>query len=315
MSSPNNIRTSAPAKIILFGEHAVVYGQPALAVPVTSLGVMVEATPDINTTIAGRDLFQTLPANISPNDLRDPLLRMVALTANHFGQSSPPMRFTITSTIPVASGLGSGAAVSAALGRAVATSLGHTITNETLNALVYEVERIHHGTPSGIDNTVIVYAQPVYFIRGQTPTTFTVGAPIHLLIADTGVSALTRESVGDVRKLTEADPQRAFPLIESVGQVVRAAHTALMQGDVASLGGLMLENHHMLQQLTVSSAELDTLVAAAVDAGALGAKLSGGGRGGNMIALVTPQTEQTVAQALTRAGAVRVISTTLTPSA
>lgn len=315
MSSPNNIRTSAPAKIILFGEHAVVYGQPALAVPVNSLGVAVEAAPDTATTIAGRDIFQTLPANVSPSDLLDPLLRMVALTADHFGQSSPPMRFTITSTIPVASGLGSGAAVSAALGRAVAAALGHTISDEALNTLVYEVERIHHGTPSGIDNTVIVYAQPVYFIRGQTPTTFTVGAPIRLLIADTGVSALTRESVGDVRKLTETDPQRAFPLIEAVGEVVRAAHIALIQGDTAKLGSLMVENHRLLQQLTVSSAELDTLVAAALDAGALGAKLSGGGRGGNMIALVTPETEQSVAQALTRAGAVRVISTTLTPPA
>ncbi|MCU0466234.1 MAG: mevalonate kinase [Anaerolineae bacterium] len=315
MSFLNSIRTSAPAKIILFGEHAVVYGQPALAVPVTSLGVTVEAVPDTTTIIEGSDLLKTLPANVSHNELLDPLLRMVASTAAHFGQRGPAMRFTINSTIPVASGLGSGAAVSAALGRAVAAALGHTIPNESLNALVYEVERIHHGTPSGIDNTVIVYAQPVYFIRGQSPTTFTVGAPIHLLIADTGVSALTRESVGDVRKLTETDPQRAFPLIEAVGDVVRAAHTALMQGDTAKLGGLMLENHRLLQQLTVSSTELDSLVAAALDAGALGAKLSGGGRGGNMIALVTPETEQAVAQALIRTGAVRVIPTTLTPPA
>jgi len=311
MSSHAEIVTSAPAKIILLGEHAVVYGKPALAVPVTSLRVTVTATPAEATIIEAADLQQTLPDGMSADELTDPLLRMISATAQHFGAQPPKMRFRIASSIPVASGLGSGAAVSAALGRAVALALGHDILAEVLNGLVYDIERIHHGTPSGIDNTVIVYEKPVYFIRGQTPQTFEVNRPMRFLIADTGRTALTRESVGDVRRLVEANPSQIQPVLDAIGYGVDLARLALAQGDSALLGELMVKNHKLLQTLTVSSPELDHLVMAALGAGAVGAKLSGGGRGGNMIALVTSETEQIVMTALTDAGAVRVISTTV----
>ncbi len=311
MSSPIEFKATAPAKIILFGEHAVVYGKPALAVPVLSLFVTVTATPADATIIQAADLQQNLPDGMGADEITEPLLRMITATAQHFGAQPPKMLFRIASSIPVASGLGSGAAVSAALGRAVALALDHDITPEALNGLVYDIERIHHGTPSGIDNTVIVYEKPVYFIRGQAPQTFEVGRPVRFLIADTGRTALTRESVGDVRKLFEANQPQIQPVLDAIGQVVDSARHALMQGDSGLLGQLMVENHRLLQILTVSSPELDHLVAAGLGAGALGAKLSGGGRGGNMIALVTPETEQTVAKALSKAGAVRVIATTV----
>lgn len=313
MSFHAEVIATAPAKIILFGEHAVVYGKPALAVPVTSLTVTVTATPDDITRIEASGLNQTLPAEITLESINDPLLRMILATAKHFGAQPPKMCFHIESSIPVASGLGSGAAVSAALGRATAAALGHEISPADLNALVYDIERIHHGTPSGIDNTVIVYQKPVYFIRGHTPQTFEVGQPVHLLIGDTGKTALTRESVGDVRKLFESDPARTQPLLDAIGALVERAKTALAMGDLDTLGAMMGENHHLLQQITVSSPELDRLVAAALKAGAIGAKLSGGGRGGNMIALVTPETTKAVAEALTQAGAVRVIPTIVHP--
>lgn len=309
MSSPAKIVTTAPAKIILFGEHAVVYGKPALAVPVTGLSVTVTAIPDTHVRIEAADWSQTLPDGLTPEAITDPLLRMIATVAQHFGTQPPKMCFQISSTIPVASGLGSGAAVSAALGRAVATALGHNISDETLNTLVYEIERIHHGTPSGVDNTVIVYQKPVFFIRGQLPQTFEVGKPIQLLIADTGKAALTKESVGDVRKLFEATPTVIQPVLDAIGVVVENAREALARGDVEALGQLMVENHALLKKLTVDSPELNQLVEAALAAGAIGAKLSGGGRGGNMIALITPETEARVSQALRDAGAVRLIST------
>jgi len=309
MSSLVEFKATAPAKIILFGEHAVVYGKPALAVPVSSLHVSVTATPADKTIIEAADLEQTLPDGMSADELTDPLLRMISTTAHHFGMQPPKMRFSIASSIPVASGLGSGAAVSAALGRAVALALGQDISAEALNSLVYDIERIHHGTPSGIDNTVIVYEKPVYFIRGQNPQTFEVSHPIRLLIADTGRTALTRESVGDVRKLVMSEPSRINPILDAIAYTVDVARDALAHGDNVSLGRLMVENHALLQHLTVSSPELDRLVKTALDAGAIGAKLSGGGRGGNMIALVTPETESAVTAALILAGAVRVIST------
>lgn len=311
MSSPAKIHTTAPGKIILLGEHSVVYGQPALAVPVTSVRVSVTVEPAERLTIEARDLAQTFTADEREAYVNHPLFQMVRSVAAFFDRPEPNRCFSVTSTIPVASGLGSGAAVSAALGRATAAALGHILTDDQLNHLVYDIERIHHGTPSGIDNTVIVYQKPVYFIRGQGAVPFEVGAPFHILIADTGRAAPTRESVGDVRRLMETQPDRYRPVVERIGQVVEAARRAIAIGHHAELGALMDENHALLSTLTVSSPELDHLVAAARRAGALGAKLSGGGRGGNMIALVSPDHLTTVTDALHEAGAVRVLPTVI----
>lgn len=307
--------TTAPAKIILFGEHAVVYGKPALAVPVTSVSVTVTVTPDTVTRLeALTTSAHLLPDNLNLDEITDPLLQMIVKTAQFFGEALPACRFSIASTIPVASGLGSGAAVSAALGRATAKALGRTISDPDLNALVYDIERIHHGTPSGVDNTVIVYQKPVFFVRGSPPQPFEVKKPARFLIADTGRTALTRESVGDVRKLYEANQAKIQPILDEIGTIVDLARQALSTGAIITLGHLMWSNHRCLQKLTVSSPELDNLVHAALEADALGAKLSGGGRGGNMIALVTPDKEDAVAEALKRAGAHNIIATTLEAS-
>ncbi|MBK8135502.1 MAG: mevalonate kinase [Anaerolineae bacterium] len=312
MSSPaESINTSAPAKVILFGEHAVVYGQPALAVPVSSLRVSVTVESSDHVVFATGEWTREFPAEVLTSKLTDPLLKMAQATAEHLNIALPFARYTISSDIPVASGLGSGAAVSAALGRAIAAAGGKTIADDELNELVYEIEAIHHGTPSGIDNTVIVFERPVYFLRGHPPQTFEVGRPVHLLIADTGRSALTKESVGDVRKLVEVRPEFAVPRIEQIGRIVNDAREALSSGSIERLGQLMGENQVLLADLTVSSPELDILIQAALHAGAIGAKLSGGGRGGNMIAIVTSETESPVRAALLSSGAVRVISTVI----
>lgn len=299
---------SAPAKIILFGEHAVVYGQPALAVPVSQLRATAAVTPGQGLQLVAADLNQVLPVTLG-EIVNNALTRMAQITLEFLKVEPPDATISLHSSIPPASGLGSGAAVAAALGRAVAQAAGKTIQDDDLNRLVYEIERIHHGTPSGLDNTVIVYERPVYFIRDKTLDTLTINQPLHLLIADTGKTALTRHAVGDVRKLYEADPETIVPVIEAIGEIAKQARTALESGDIEVLGRLATDNHALLQKLTVSSPELDTLVDAAQQAGALGAKLSGGGRGGNMIAFVTEGTAEKVQQALYQAGAVRVIST------
>lgn len=301
--------TSAPAKIILFGEHAVVYGQPALAIPVSSLRVTVRITEDSQTSFVAGEWSRNVPADITRTLVTDPLLKLARSTADFLGVPLPRARFEIHSDIPVASGLGSGAAVSAALGRAVAAAAGRTLSDSDLNALVYDIETLHHGTPSGIDNTVIVYERPVYFLRGQAPQPFDILKPLTLLIADTGKQALTKDSVGDVRALVETDPAYAMPRIERIGHITDEARTALACGDIDLVGRLMNENHGLLRELTVSSPELENLVNSALHSHAIGAKLSGGGRGGNMIALVEPHFEDDVRTALAAAGAVRVIST------
>ena len=172
---------SAPGKIILFGEHAVVYGRPALAVSVTQVHADVEVSdlskngiwidaPDIHLHAELRSLPSDHPLAAVINKFfphSDASPREALPKGAGRGKKGERIEIKITSTIPVASGLGSGAAVSVALIRALSSHLSRPMTNEQINALAYEIEKIHHGTPSGIDNTVITYAKPVFFVKGQ----------------------------------------------------------------------------------------------------------------------------------------------------
>ncbi len=300
---------SAPGKIILFGEHAVVYGRPALAVPVTQVHADVEVvdSPRAGIWIHAPDISLHAELNSLPSD--HPVAAATRLFFSRLGISPPPLEINISSTIPVASGLGSGAAVTVALIRALSSFLFHLSSLEEINSLAYEIETLHHGTPSGIDNTVVTYAKPVYFIKGRPIEAFKVGVPFTLVIADTGISAPTKESVGDVRKLWEADKTKWEKVFDEVGKIANSARDAIEKGKTKELGGLMDANHALLQEMTISSPELDRLVESARRSGASGAKLSGGGRGGNMIALVEKEKAAQVAESLMSAGAKRTIIT------
>ena len=302
--------SSAPGKIILFGEHAVVYGRPALAVPVTQVHTDVEvaASDRPGIWIDAPDINLHSELNTLPSD------HPIASVIHNFLFISrvspfPNLDIKIGSTIPVASGLGSGAAVTVALTRALSSHLDYPMNDEEVSAFTYEIEKIHHGTPSGIDNTVVTYAKPVYFIKGQLIETFKVGYPFTVVIGNTGISAPTKESVGDVRKLWEADRVKWENVFDDIGEIAKQAREAIERGKRKELSDLMNQNHALLQEMTVSSPELDALVSAARNAGATGAKLSGGGRGGNMIALVEANQAETIAKSLIQAGAKNTIIT------
>jgi len=216
--------------------------------------------------------------------------------------------------------MGSGAAVATAIVRALSAHFGAGLTASDVSELVYKTEILHHGTPSGIDNSVIAFERPVYFVKGEGPKpvyfvkgegpkTFGVGRSFSLVIADTGASSSTRDVVRDVRDSWTAERERYDTLFADVGSVAIAARASIAHGDTAEAGRLMNVNQALLEEIGVSSAEIRTLVGAARQAGALGAKLSGAGRGGNVIALVTPAARQRVTAALQSAGAVRVIAT------
>jgi mevalonate kinase len=303
---------SAPGKIILFGEHAVVYGRPALAVPVSQVhaDVEVEDSSLAGIWINAPDVGLHAELNTLPSD--HPIASVIhnflfLLRVTQF----PNLNINIKSTIPVASGLGSGAAVTVALVRALSSHLNHPMTDDAVNAFAYEIEKLFHGTPSGIDNTVVTYAKPVYFIKGQPIEMFKVGKPFTIVIGDTGIPAPTKESVADVRKLWTDNTKRFEVIFDEVADISLAARRVIEEGSIEMLGTLMDENHALLQEMTVSSPELDRLVSAARKAGASGAKLSGGGRGGNMIALVEYESAEEVASALMAAGAKQTLITTV----
>jgi mevalonate kinase len=297
------------------GEHAVVYGKPALAVPLSTLRAYAEVTPlpqNSGLKITARDLNnQVLSVNSSSSDLDQPLVTAALLLLHDLGSTPPDANIILHSDIPVASGMGSGAAVTTALFRAMTDLLGKPLSNERLNDLVYEVEKTYHGTPSGVDNTVVVFEKPIYFVRSESIERLTISKPLTLLIADTGIGASTKLAVADVRTLYNTNQASVTSVLDAIERLVIAGRKAIELGDSIALGTIMNENHRRLQELTVSSTLLDQLVAAAQNAGALGAKLSGGGRGGNMIALVSEETVSPVKSSLIEAGAVRVHQTTI----
>ena len=315
------VSASASGKTILLGEHSVVYGRPAIAVPVSDVRATVEITDlapigidSPGVVIVAEDLGQTYDLEAISEDLvARPLQTTVLNTFEHLGLSPRDrhLRIAIRSQIPIARGLGSGTAVATALVRSLALHYGQSIPLRVTSDLVYETERILHGTPSGIDNTVIAFEKPVYFVKGERRDIFWVARSLTLLVADTGIASKTRDTVAAVRALWEADERRYEALFDEIGDAVREARQAAIDGELEQLGTSMNRNHLLLQELTVSSPELDCLVSAALRAGALGAKLSGGGRGGCMIALVDKRTREDVFSALLLANARAVIATTV----
>ena len=303
-------QTSAPAKVILVGEHAVVYGMPGIALPLSQVRAhadfhFIDQALEIHAAHDARLLYRW--SDRGGFD-KDPLAAQVHLTARHLGARTVRGRINIRSEIPIASGLGSGAAVSAALGRAVAALLKRDLTNDNLNDIVYQVEKLHHGTPSGIDNIVVVHERPVYYIKSKALEFIRITEPLHLVIADTGIAAPTRETVAYVRERYQNQKRQTNALLESIGELAERARTWVEAGERRRLGELMTHNHELLQQLGVSSDALDQLVDTALAAGAFGAKLSGGGRGGNIIALVEDSRIPFMKAALLTAGAKHVLT-------
>ena len=308
----------APGKIILVGEHAVVYGRPAVALPVNQ--VWAEATVEggeegQGVIVVAADLDLTLSLKqLDPDRAPHPLEKTVVGVLEHLGLNlGQNLTITVRSTIPIERGLGSGTAVSTAVTRAVAQHFAVELTSEEVSGLVFEVERLHHGTPSGIDNTVIAYERPVYFIRGERLETFQVGRALSLVIGDTGLASPTKDVVGAVRQAWQRARERYEDLFDRVGAIAVDVRQAMESGDLGTVGLMMDENHRLLQEMDVSSPLLDSLVDVAKRRGALGAKLSGAGRGGNMIALVSAETRDGVQRALASAGAERVIHTEVLP--
>ena len=307
------VEATAPGKIILFGEHAVVYGRPAIAVPLSQVRAtaVVQSSRKNGVQLLAPDLG--IDTSLEEAGVEDAIAIAVRQVQNAAGLDQlPHMIITVSSDIPIASGLGSGAAITAAIIRALADylNLTHLAADEWVSRLTYEVEKVHHGTPSGIDNTVVAYERPVYFVRRQPRNMiepFKIAEPMRLLVADTGVSSSTKIVVADVRCSWQTNPEHFESIFDGCGHIAEAARAAIESGDQLEIGRLMTRNHALLVEMTVSSPELNHLVKLSMVAGALGAKLSGGGRGGNMIALVTGDTEETVYDALRQAGARSVL--------
>ncbi len=308
---------TACGKLILFGEHAVVYDSPAIAIPLTGLKVRATIEPAIGQP-QGKIHIKAAALGVD-NDLSELekdhfLAHTLNLLFSFLGlRQLPTCRVTITSELPIAAGLGSSAAIAIALLRAMSAFLGHPLKPQELNTLAFQSEQAVHGRPSGIDNTVITYEKPIYYQRGEVIEFIQPIREFTFVVADSGVRKSTRESTGQLAQDLETDPEATKPHLDAIAELVQESKRSFQIGDIEALGKAMDANQEHLYALRLSCPGLDTLISAARQAGALGAKLTGGGMGGHMLALVTPETEAAVAQALTSAGSPNVFSTCLQP--
>lgn len=300
----------AHAKAILLGEHAAVYGAPALAIPLHGLGVRAHAAAADGIHLDS-ELF-TGPASDAPARLW-PVLTAIrtALDQQH---ATTGAHVRIRSSIPYERGLGSSAAVAAAVARAIADLTQTSLDPDSVYAIVQEAERVAHGNPSGLDARAVTAAAPIRFQQGVAAPV-AVGSPLMFTIADSGASGSTAQAVAQVRDRRSKDRSGVDAFIARIAEFTEAAAADLTAGDATALGERMTQTHELLTSLGVSNDRLDTLVGAAHSGGSPGAKLTGGGQGGCVIALAT-STEHAdeLGAALRAAGAPRTWTTTVPAS-
>jgi hydroxymethylglutaryl-CoA reductase len=226
-----------------------------------------------------------------------------ALMLHELGLADRSMRIEVFSEIPRAMGLGGSAAVAVAIIRALDSHFELGLSDEQVNSLAFQCERVAHGTPSGIDNTVATYGRPLVYRKGEPPRIDTLEPPepIDLVIGLTGVEGLTAKMVSRVRDGRERNRDVYDTMIKGIDAVTGQALEAIRQHDLERLGELMNVCQGLLNGLGVSSWELEELIQIARENGALGAKLTGGGGGGSMIALC-PDNAARVVAAMEQAG-------------
>jgi mevalonate kinase len=277
---------SGYGKVILFGEHFVVHGVPGI---VSAIDSSTDAIVKKATKLNIKDERKTAKGYGEEKRLQqiesiERMLKAMDL------DPKMPLDIWIGGTLPGFSGLGASAASSVAIARAISEELNLNLSNEKINAVAYEGEKAYAGNPSGIDNTAATYGGLMWFKKnpagGQDLVErLKVHRPIEIVIGSTGKVANTKLMVEGVADRKKKDPKKYDPLFKQAENLAIAGRKALEAGDLRKVGDLMNENHRILQEIGVSSKELDQLVDIAHKQGAFGAKLTGGGGGGCMVAL------------------------------
>lgn len=304
---------SAPAKIILLGEHFVVYGEPAIVMAIDKrVYARVEKRNDNRLHVRSMDLnlevfFENGSFRVEQGDLKEakmkfePVKQAIEKVMEKHGQHVG-LDVEINSTVPVGAGLGSSAAVIAATTAATGAILDVKLSKEDILRITYTAEKIVHGTPSGVDPAISTMGGTMLFQMDTGFKPLEVKTNIPLIIGDTGVERSTRVQVEKVRDLVDKYPRVTEHLMKAAREIVLRAIEALKENDLETLGTMMNINHALLYGIGVSDESLEWLANAARKAGALGAKLTGAGGGGCMIALAREEKLEQVSEAIQRSG-------------
>lgn len=291
----------APSKIILMGEHAVVYGAPAIAMPFFSLGVKCTVQEQKGETYI-QSICYDGPLQKSPDSIQG-IRKLIEVTLDHLNVENNNLKIIIESLIPPQRGLGSSAAVSVAIVRALFDAFDEALSIDTLNHLVSIAESIHHFNPSGLDATTILNEKMMVYRRNNGIEYLDSKLEGFLVVADSGKQGNTQEAVREVKQLLESKPHLMKKQMEKLTDLTFQAQSALEDNEIHTLGYLMTQAHKSLMTIGVSDSQMDKYVEVALTNGAFGAKLTGGGKGGCMIALTDSIVDaQKISYALLNAG-------------
>lgn len=290
-------------KIILMGEHAVVYDYPAIAIPFKSSQVEVYVSRSQKKQhYIYSDLYKG-PLLTSPSHMIN-ICHLVELSLQCIPHEGETLDIRVVSDIPAGRGMGSSAAVSVALVRALADFYEVQLPYYQLAMLVNQAEVIAHESTSGLDTLITSSDYPVVYRKSDQPRAFTLDLDAYLVLADSGREGRTKLAVSRVAQLKADKPAYVKELMQTIGGFVDQAYRAIQAGDTEELGRLMTYNHYYLNQMEVSNGHLDRIINASWLEGALGAKLTGGGMGGCVIALARDQEHaKAIAGAMHTAGA------------
>ena len=294
-------------KTILFGEHYVVYGLPAIA---SALSSITTATVEV---VDGRgwEVIDNRPATPGYKEKKyNEAMQAIKNVIEYMNVDveCQKLKIEFSGDLIAASGVGASAAQATSLARAINDTFTLMLDNEKINQAAYEGEKAYHGTPSGIDNTASTYGGLIWFVKNlnggkNTMEIVKSGKKMPLVIANTGITASTVEVVADVRKLKESNPIKFEKKLNDFHMLAISAKQALLEGDAKTIGKLMIKNHKMLQEITVSGEINNKLVEISLRNGALGAKMTGTGRGGLVIALAeNEEVQQNIVNAIKAEG-------------
>ena len=283
-------------KTILFGEHFVVYGLPAIASALGSYTIADVKVVEGNGWVAD-DQRPATPGY--KKQKYDQAMQSIQNIIDYLKIDTKDQKLDISFSgdLIAASGVGASAAQCTSLARAFNDTFNLYLDDEKINEAAYEGEKSYHGTPSGIDNTASTYGGLIWFKKNLTGGKNTMDLlqarkKMHLVIANTRITASTTEVVADVRQLKEKNSLRFEKIFDEYENLAKKAKTSLINGDITMIGELMNQNHKLLQEITVSGELNDKLVDMALQNGAVGAKMTGTGRGGLVIALAENEDDQ-----------------------